>query len=300
MRVIVTGASGYLGGHVVERLAADGHAVTALVREPSRASAWLRERADVRVGDLAASIDAEPLRGHDACVHLALLWPVASAQPEIDDVTASARWFETLGRAGVGRVVYVSSAAVHRPFGPRMREDDRLRGADGYGAAKIAGEALLQASAATHGFSASVVRPGPSIGLSAEPGCAPKTPHAIAALHSALRAGRGVQVSAREGRQLTSCVDLAACIAAVIAAPQAPELLLCMSRQITTWAEIAQALAERIERPGPIELIAREGGEPIASFDVMRVEGFLGRILSPHDALAAHLDWLATQPPGET
>ena len=248
MRAIVTGAAGYLGGHVVDRLANEGHTITALVRDATHASAWLRERARVVSCDLAAPLETTLFERQDACVHLAVLWPDSSAQPEIDDITASARLFDALGRAGVGHVIYVSSAAVHRPFRANMREDDRLVGADAYGAAKIAGEAFIRASAAMHGFRASVVRAGPCVGPSADPGRAPKTPNPIAAIHRALVEGERARVVAHEGRQLTSCLDLSQTIHLVLGDPNAADTLLCMARRTTTWAEVARALAAKMHR----------------------------------------------------
>lgn len=292
MRVIVTGAAGYLGGHVVDRLAIEGHTITALVRDATRASPWLRQRACVGSCDLAGPLTTATFEHHDACVHLAVLWPDASAQPEIDDVTASARLFDALGRASVGHVVYVSSTAVHRPFTGTMRESDRLIGADAYGAAKIAGEAFLRASAATHGFRASVVRPGPCVGLGADSNTAPKTPNAIAEMHRSLVEGRAVRVVEGEGRQLTACADLATTIGRVLTDPTAPDVLLCTDREITTWTSIAERLADRLSCRSLIEITPREGASTVPSFDTSLIERFLGRAIDVNDALDAHLDWL--------
>ncbi|MBM3985279.1 MAG: NAD(P)-dependent oxidoreductase, partial [Planctomycetes bacterium] len=72
MRVLVTGASGFLGSHVVAELVARGQAVTGAARRPSRA------------GDLAADL-AQPgaaaalvvRAAPDAVVHLAALPDIA-------------------------------------------------------------------------------------------------------------------------------------------------------------------------------------------------------------------------------
>jgi len=65
MKVAVTGASGLIGGALVERLRGEGHQVTRVVRRESRGPdevSW-----DPRAGH----IDAAGLEGHDAIVHLA-------------------------------------------------------------------------------------------------------------------------------------------------------------------------------------------------------------------------------------
>ena len=71
---LVTGATGLVGSHVVERLLADGGAVRALVRDEGGA-AWLaRLGAELRVGDV---LDAESVRraaAGCAVIHHAAAW----------------------------------------------------------------------------------------------------------------------------------------------------------------------------------------------------------------------------------
>ncbi len=72
MRALVTGATGQVGSHIVERLAADGWSVRGLVRDPARAS-WLEPLgAELHKGDV---LDAKSFRGAasgcDAIFHTA-------------------------------------------------------------------------------------------------------------------------------------------------------------------------------------------------------------------------------------
>ena len=109
MRVLVTGASGAIGGDLVPRLVARGHAVHALARTPSRVKAvGLEEvvRGDVVTGEgLAAAVS-----GADIAYYL-----VHSMEPAVDGSSPFAER-ERLGagnfaaaarRAGVRRVVYL-------------------------------------------------------------------------------------------------------------------------------------------------------------------------------------------------
>src|SRR6266404_3774364 len=72
MRVAITGATGFIGRRLVDRLLADRHEVVALTRDPTRARATLpRAARAVRWDPRAGTVDATALRDLDAVVHLA-------------------------------------------------------------------------------------------------------------------------------------------------------------------------------------------------------------------------------------
>ena len=71
MKVLVSGAGGFLGQQVVERLLKSGHDVRAIVRPAASAPQWLGNveicRADLRISNNLGSL----FKGIDAVVHLA-------------------------------------------------------------------------------------------------------------------------------------------------------------------------------------------------------------------------------------
>jgi nucleoside-diphosphate-sugar epimerase len=73
MRILVTGASGYIGGAVAIAARRAGHTVTGLIRDPAKADPLTAAGCEILVGDLTepASL-AAPLAGVDAVVHTAL------------------------------------------------------------------------------------------------------------------------------------------------------------------------------------------------------------------------------------
>src|SRR4029078_12103735 len=71
MRVLVTGASGFLGRHVVRQLSERGHAVRALVRSPDKQPSNWSEGVEVVHGDLRQRDLAWLVQDLDAVVHLA-------------------------------------------------------------------------------------------------------------------------------------------------------------------------------------------------------------------------------------
>lgn len=71
MKIVVTGATGFVGRPLVRRLLASGHQVTAWTRNPDSARQSLPALCDVERWDPHARTDPEKLRGADAVVHLA-------------------------------------------------------------------------------------------------------------------------------------------------------------------------------------------------------------------------------------
>lgn len=118
MRVLVVGATGYIGSRLVGRLLDAGHAVRVLVRTPSRLDGhpWTPDRVEVHVGDATdAPTVASACRGTDAVVHLvhAMDGPDYAER----DRTAAQALADGAAAAGVGRIVYLGGLQPDAPDG---------------------------------------------------------------------------------------------------------------------------------------------------------------------------------------
>ncbi len=70
-RLLILGATGSLGRHVLREALATGHEVAVFVRTPSKLPSEVRERVSVHTGDLSGVIPLDVVRGHDALINCA-------------------------------------------------------------------------------------------------------------------------------------------------------------------------------------------------------------------------------------
>ncbi|HEX6423828.1 MAG TPA: NAD-dependent epimerase/dehydratase family protein [Acidimicrobiales bacterium] len=159
MRILLTGATGFIGSEVARRLVADGHRARAMVRRPSRAALLATLDVEPVYGDLLSPASlARAVDGVDAVIHLgarATFEPYARLQPTIVDGTAQLA--QAAAEAGVRHIVYGSSMFVYDGTAP---VDDRTpaRPTLAYGRAKLDAEAVLDRTARAGGPSVACIR----------------------------------------------------------------------------------------------------------------------------------------------
>ena len=299
MRSLLTGATGYLGLHLLAALLADGQEVTALVRTPGLLGPFAHDpRVRVAVTDLEnAAAVAAILPGHDACVHAALIWGPAPSEFELRDVVASAKLFDAAGNAGVRRCVFVSSAAVHRPFSGVMREGDPLTTTDVYGATKAAGELFLRAACATHRMEGVVVRPGPIVGAPAFPGGAFRSDARIAGMVAAAIAGQPIGVIRGEGRQFSDVDMVARAVLRLTRVDTPHPTWICVDRDPIPWEAVARRVVAAAGSRSEVEVGEPESPAPMPRFRVTRLERLLGTRADARAALDAHIAHLVRTHP---
>jgi dihydroflavonol-4-reductase len=168
MRVLVTGATGFTGGHLATMLATRGYQVRALVREKSlgryQQSAAARAGAVPMAGDLTdRAAVCRAAEGVDVVYHIAATYREAG-QPDSAytaiNVDGTRHVLEAAKGAGARRVVHCSTGGVHGDIEtPPATEDAPFRPGDVYQRTKLQAEVLARAFGQRERFDVVVARP---------------------------------------------------------------------------------------------------------------------------------------------
>ena len=284
--MLVTGAAGFIGSHVLEALSARGDEVVGLdnfdsfypraMKEGNLADAArcgtfsFHEQDMLDVAALRALLSRDTVIVHLAAkagVRPSLADPVGYARA---NVTGTAAVLEAARQAGVSRIVFGSSSSVYGDNTPTPFREDAvaMTPMSPYAATKRAGELLLSSMAPIHGFRATSLRFFTVYGPRQRPDLA---------IHSFARKmveGRPVTLfgDGTQARDYTYCDDIVAGVLAAVAwtdtAPVGVETFnLGGSRSIPTEAmvaEIARALGvePKIEwapmQPGDVQRTAAD------------------------------------------
>jgi len=174
MKVLITGAGGFIGSHVAELFLREGHDVRALARyngrsDPGQLAAMpedLRARLDLRFGDITDPfLAADLVAGCDVVLHLAALIGipysyVAPASYVATNVSGTLNVLEACRSAGTRRVIVTSTSEVYGSarYTP-MDEEHPLQGQSPYSASKIAADKLAEAYHRSFDLPVIILRP---------------------------------------------------------------------------------------------------------------------------------------------
>lgn len=166
MKYLVTGATGYIGAHLVKALVAEGHTVHAIVRNVKKAELIKQEGVEIFEGSFC---DVEAVKkavaGCDGVYHLggnAAIWEKDVKRYFDVNVEGTKIVMEAAMEAGVGRVVFTSSAGVLGPSVSKVVTEDKSRDLDffnEYESSKALAESLVKSMVAEKGVDVVIVSP---------------------------------------------------------------------------------------------------------------------------------------------
>lgn len=172
MRIVVTGAAGFIGSSLAETLVTAGHEVVGLdafipyyprpmkeanLVELGQAPSFRFGEIDLRTDDLDPWLD-----GADAVIHEAAMAGLMRSWTDLElyascNILATNRLIEAALKAKVQRFVLASTSSVYG-LEAVGNEDRALEPSSPYGITKLAGEKLVLAHVATNGLPATIVR----------------------------------------------------------------------------------------------------------------------------------------------
>src|ERR687894_174534 len=266
MRVVVTGAAGFVGSHVCEELAARGHEVVGIDGFTPFYSRGLKERNVAALRRVPAFtlrernlLDrpglAHVLQGADAICHLAGRPGVRGGAPvlfEAGNVRTTEAVMHSAARADVRRVLLASSSSVYGPAAHPVREDDPLRPLSPYARSKLRAELVAGRLARRHGLELVTLRYFTVYGPRQRPDMA-----FARFVRTALEGGEMPLLG--EGRQ---------------------------TRDFTYVGDAAEATALALERARPGSVYNVAGGRPVALADAL---GLLGAALGREPRMSLEL-----------
>jgi nucleoside-diphosphate-sugar epimerase len=277
MRILVTGATGFVGSHAAAALVGRGHAIRCLVRDRSRLERALAPRGiaceDVVVGDVTdADAVSRALEGCDAVLHAAAVVALeASRAGEV--LGTNRRGVENVvGGAharGIESIVYVSSqGALWSPGGtPISAESPIATARSAYARSKAESEQLVRELQA-QGAPVRCVYPCAVLG--------PDDPGLSEGNHTLRVFLRDLMVITSSGFSIVDARDLAQVIAALVEHEE-PRGRYVIGGHYLSWADLVALMDEltgrrvrRVRIPGPVlRLLGRVGDavKRVAPFD---------------------------------
>lgn len=127
MKYFVTGATGFVGGRVARQLAAAGHTVTALVRDPAKAQDLAALGVTLARGDVTEKESLRaPMAGADGVFHIAGWYKIGvkDKRPgEAVNIQGTQNVLEVMRALGIPKGVYTSTLAVNSDTGGRRVDE---------------------------------------------------------------------------------------------------------------------------------------------------------------------------------
>jgi UDP-glucose 4-epimerase len=255
MKLLITGASGFIGSHLVRHFSNLGHEVTAFCRTPRKIEQLARPNVHVVPGLIEDfALVGRLVRNQDALIHCALGWGTTAFEMAQRDTLPAVHLFERAIDAGVRKIIYTSSSVATGEYRPVMDEDSVCRPLDFYSATKAAAEGYLLAQSRSTATECNVIRPIYTFGEPAAGGCATQPDRRFWNFARDALEGREIRLIENDGTQLIWVGDLVRLYEHFIRTSCTRVIVNAGSDSQHSWAEIASRIVSRLHSSSGIVL----------------------------------------------
>ncbi len=308
MKILVTGAAGFIGSHVVARLLKEGHEVTGVdsfdiyysrgQKEKNLMPVLLHPNFKLIEDNLTTMALVKVQKGTEAIVHLAGQpgvrgsWGTSFNRYVANNIQATQKLLEEFKGSKLKRFVYASSSSVYGDVGEVLNEDMRLEPKSPYGVTKLAGEQLCQIYHQEHKMPTvalrffSVYGPGQRPDMAFHRFCQSILHEAAISIY-----GDGKQV-----RDYTYVDDVVDVVTAALSADVAGQVVNVGGGSPATLLQAIEALEEVSGHKCPRTFLERQKGDVFSTrADTAKLEklfGFKPKV-SLKEGLAREWEWMS-------
>ncbi len=255
MKMLITGASGFIGSHLVKHFSDAGHHVTAFCRTPEKIAALKHPNINKVRGLIEDfSLVRQLVISQDAVIHCALGWGETAVEMLQRDTLPAINLFEQAIAAKVKKIIATSSCMAVGEYRPLMSEDSACRPLDFYGATKLAVEGYLLALSRNTSTECNILRPIYTFGNPVAAGCATQPDQRFWNIASQALKGRPVNLIKNDGTQLIWVGDLVKLYAHLLNASTTAKIITAGSDFQYSWEFIAAQIITRLRSSSEIVL----------------------------------------------
>lgn len=166
MRIFITGASGYIGSHLLKRLETEGHQIHALMRSPQKNAHLASKQTTLFKGDiLSKKAIHKAMKGCQQVYHLAACTSIWEKKPQVyydNNVVGTNNLLDIALKLDIEKTLITSSAGVFGPSLGYITDENTPRRIDyfnEYEASKAISESFIKTYIIRHNMNVVIVNP---------------------------------------------------------------------------------------------------------------------------------------------
>ncbi len=305
MKVFLTGGTGFIGSYILVKLLEHGHKVTILSRNKNKIPELLNNPnvsiIEGNIGDYKLIEDS--IKGHDACIHLALFWGEPGAYNMLkNDTAASVFLADAAAKSGCKQFIYTSSTAVDDYFYmvPENERNDKTKlipvnyihkPATYYGATKAATENFMMAISYETKMKVNIVRPGYTFGNPILIGSSTQADNRFKNIALNAKLGKEIVIANNDGTQFIWAGDLAKIYLSILNSEMNRQTYFGLSKNFVLWNDVALQAVKLSSSKSRITIIDKGYSNQPVLFDVSDINKDFGLEFNPTEKIAEHLKY---------